>query len=42
LEDNIKMDLKAVEYEVVNWTHLVQDRVQWLAVVYTVMELRVS
>jgi hypothetical protein len=27
-EDNIKTDLKETRYEDVNWTQLVQDRVQ--------------
>jgi hypothetical protein len=27
-EDNIKMNLKEMGYEVVNWTHLTQDRDQ--------------
>jgi ribosome biogenesis protein Nip4 len=39
-EDNIKMNLRKIGYEVVDWMHLVQDRDQWRAVVNTVMNLR--
>jgi hypothetical protein len=41
-EDNIRMDHREVEWEGVEWMHLAQDRDQWLAVVNTVMDLRVS
>jgi hypothetical protein len=40
-EDNIKMDLKEVGWEGVDWMHLAQDNDQWRAVVNTVMNLRV-
>jgi hypothetical protein len=38
--DIIKIDLKETEYEGVNWIQLTKDRVQWLAVVNTIMNLR--
>jgi hypothetical protein len=37
---NIKMDLREVGWEGVNWMHLVQDRDQWRAVVNTAMNFR--
>jgi hypothetical protein len=40
-EDNIKMDLREIKINVVNWIHLVQDRVQWWAFMNMVMKLRV-
>jgi hypothetical protein len=40
-EDNIRMDLWAVVWKVVDWIHLARDRNQWRAVVNTVMNLRV-
>jgi hypothetical protein len=40
-EDNIRMDLKEMGWEGVDWIHLAQDRDQWLALVNTVMNLRV-
>jgi hypothetical protein len=40
-EDNIRMDLKEIGREGVDWIHLSQDRDQWRAVVNTVMNLRV-
>jgi hypothetical protein len=40
-EDNIKMDLREIEFGDVNWIHLAQDRDRWRAVVNTVMNLRV-
>jgi hypothetical protein len=38
-EDNIKMDLRKVGWEIVDWMHLAQDSEQWRAVVNTVMNL---
>jgi hypothetical protein len=32
-EDNIKMDLREIGWEGVDWLHLAQDRDQWRAVV---------
>jgi hypothetical protein len=41
-EDNIRMDLRKIEWEVVNWIHLVQDRDQWRTVVNMTMQFWVS
>jgi hypothetical protein len=35
MEDNIKMDLKEIGLEGVDWINLAQDRDRWLAVVNT-------
>jgi len=39
--DNIKMDLREIGWEVVDWMHMDQDRGLWCAVVNTVTNLRV-
>jgi hypothetical protein len=39
--DNIKMDLKEIEWDGMDWTDVAQDRDQWRAPVNTVMNLRV-
>jgi hypothetical protein len=39
--DNIKLDLREIRIDGVNWIQLAQDRVQWQACVNTVMNLRV-
>jgi hypothetical protein len=39
--DNIKMDLREIEWDSVDWIELAQDRDQWKALVNTVMNLRV-
>jgi hypothetical protein len=39
--DNIRTNLRAVWWEVVDWIHLAQDREEWRALVNTVMKLRV-
>jgi hypothetical protein len=39
-EDNIRMDLKEIVWEGVDWMHLAQNRDQWRAVVNTVVNLR--
>jgi hypothetical protein len=39
--DNIKMALKEIEWDGMDWIDLAQDRVQWRALVNTVMNLRV-
>jgi hypothetical protein len=41
-KDNIKMDLKEIGHEVVDWIHLAQDWVQWWALVNMIMYLWVS
>jgi hypothetical protein len=40
-EDNIRIDLREIVWEVVNWNHLAKDRRQWRALVNTVMNLGV-
>ena len=40
-EDNIKMDLQEVGYEIMDWIELTQNRDRWLALVKAVMNLRV-
>jgi hypothetical protein len=39
--DNIKIDLREIGWDGVNWIDLAQDRDQWRALVNTVMKLRV-
>jgi hypothetical protein len=39
--DNIKMDLRDVGWDGIDWTDLTKDRDQWRALVNTVMNLRV-
>jgi hypothetical protein len=41
-EDNIRMDLKEIAWESVDWIHLTQDMDQWWALMNTVANLRVS
>jgi hypothetical protein len=38
--DDIKLDIKEIEWEDMNWIHLAQDRDQWRALVNTVMNIR--
>jgi hypothetical protein len=40
-EDNIKLDLREIGIYRANWIQLAQERVQWLAFVSMVMNLRV-
>jgi hypothetical protein len=40
-EDNIKMDLREIMFEDVDWIHWAQDRDRWWALVNTVTNLRV-
>jgi len=42
LYDNIKINLKELGCENVNWIHMAQDRVQWLALVNIVMKFQVT
>jgi hypothetical protein len=39
--DNIKIDLRVIEWDGVDWIDLAQDRDQWRALLNTVMNLRV-
>jgi hypothetical protein len=39
--DNIKMDLREIGWDVVDWIDIAQDRDQWRALVNTVLNLRV-
>jgi hypothetical protein len=38
---NIKMDLREIGWDGVDWIHMAQDRDQWRALVNTVLKLRV-
>jgi hypothetical protein len=40
--DNIKIDLREIEWDGMDWIYMAQDRDQWRALVNTVMNLRVS
>jgi hypothetical protein len=40
-EDDVRIDRKEIEWEVVDWIYLTQDREQWRAVVSMAMDLRV-
>jgi hypothetical protein len=40
-EDGIRMDLREIGLECVDWIQLAQDKNRWLAVVSAVMNLRV-
>jgi hypothetical protein len=39
--DNIKMDLREIRWDGVDWIDMAQDRDQWSALVNTVLNLRV-
>jgi hypothetical protein len=39
--DNIKMDLREIGWDGVDWMDMTQDRDQWRALVNTVLNLRV-
>jgi hypothetical protein len=39
--DNIKMDLKEIGWDGMEWINVAQDRDQWRALVNAVMNLRV-
>jgi hypothetical protein len=40
-ENNIRVDLKEIGWEGVDWIHLAQDRDRWRAFVNTVMSFRI-
>jgi hypothetical protein len=40
-EDNIKMDLREIGWDGMDWIEMAQNRDQWRALVSTVMNLRV-
>jgi hypothetical protein len=40
-EDNIRMDVREIDWEIVHWMHLAQDRDQWRAFVNMIMKLHV-
>jgi hypothetical protein len=37
--NNVRMDIRGIGWEGMDWIHLAQDRDQWRAVVNTVMNL---
>jgi hypothetical protein len=39
--NNIKIDLREIEWDGMNWIDLAQDRDQWRALVHMVMNLQV-
>jgi hypothetical protein len=39
--DNIKMDLREIRWDGVDWIDMAQDRDQWRALVNTVLNLQV-
>jgi hypothetical protein len=39
--DNIKLDLKEIEWGGIDWIYLAEDRDQWRALLNTAMNLRV-
>jgi hypothetical protein len=39
--NNIKMDLRGIELDGMDWIYLAQDKDQWMALVNTIMNLRV-
>jgi hypothetical protein len=41
-KDNIRLDLREIGWEGVDWNNVAQDRNQWRALVNTVMKLRVT
>jgi hypothetical protein len=42
MEDNINLDLRGIEWNVMGWIYLAADREQWRAVMNTVTTVRVS
>jgi hypothetical protein len=41
-EDNVKMDLKEIGWDGIDWVDLAQDRDQWRALVNATMNLQVA
>jgi hypothetical protein len=41
-EDNIKIDPKETEFEVVDWIHLGQNTVQWRVLLNTVTKISIK
>jgi hypothetical protein len=41
MEDNIKIDFKEIRLEIADWIELARSRIQWRALVNTIMILRV-
>jgi hypothetical protein len=39
--DNIKMDLREIQWDSVDWIEVAQDRIEWMARVNTVLKFRV-
>jgi hypothetical protein len=39
--DNIKMDLREIDWDGVDWTNMAQDRDQWKVLVNTALHLQV-
>jgi hypothetical protein len=39
--DNIKIDLREIEWDGMDWIYLAQDRIKWRALVNKIMNLRV-
>jgi len=40
--DNIRMDIKEIRREVLDWFHLAQGKTQWRALVDTIMRFQVQ
>jgi hypothetical protein len=41
-ENNIKMDIKVIGWENMDWVYLAQDREHWQVLLYAVMNLWIS
>jgi hypothetical protein len=41
-EDNIKINLREIGWDILEWIHLAQEKDQWRAAVNTVMSIRVA
>jgi hypothetical protein len=41
VEDSVRLDLREIGWNVLDWINLAQDRDRWLSVVNTVINLRV-